>query len=209
MKTTVGSVSRVDEAMILHGMIGLAKGLQRLDGVITVIMYCISSSEVVGYVRGCDKAESLTKVVGAIVPEVTESVDTVIDVVSMRSTRSILNSTAGEARSSNVVVRRESCLDVETHTETAVGVVAICYARCSDGVERIEAVVDIVSREDEARIPHGLAGVVMWSQRVYRVGYIAYPRVSPFFLLTQLHASHMHVVEECLQDWLRPSPWLK
>ncbi|KAF6236709.1 hypothetical protein HO173_005000 [Letharia columbiana] len=55
---------------------------------------------------------------------------------------------------------------IDTHTETAVVVVAIRYATSSDGVERVEAIGGIVSREGEARILSGSGGVVIRSQRV-------------------------------------------
>lgn len=127
MKTIVDIVSRKDGAEILRCMVDLAKGLQRLNGMITVTIYCVSSGEVADYARGSTIAESVTKVIGAIVAQVTESVDTAIDVVSIQSTRSILSSTAGEARGSNVVVRREAGFNVvDPLTETPITVVSIC-----------------------------------------------------------------------------------
>lgn len=61
----------------------------------------------------------------------------------------------------------EAGVDIaDTHTEIAVGVVAICYPRSRGGVDMVEAVVDIVSREEGARILHGLLDVVICSQMV-------------------------------------------
>lgn len=59
----------------------------------------------VGYARGNDVAGGVTEVVGAIVPEAIVSV-TAIDAVGVWSGCSILNSTASEARDSNIVIWR-------------------------------------------------------------------------------------------------------
>lgn len=118
-----------------------------------------------GYPNGSDFDGSVTKIVGIIASETTRTVDIAIDVVDIRSDGSILKRTAGEARSSNSGVWREASFDtVVTHTKAAIVVVAMCYARSSDGVRGFETLVDIISSEDEARILHGLACMFMCPQ---------------------------------------------
>ena len=123
---------------------------------------------IAGHARGGGTAKSEAGGVGAIVSQFTEIGDTAIGVVGMWSDGSTLNSAAGEARSSNVGIWRGAGLDiVVTHTETAAGVVAKCYATI------VEAIINVVSTEHEARIVHGLAGMVIGSPRVDSVGAMA------------------------------------
>ena len=119
----------------------------------------------IGYPSGSEVAESVTKIVAVIASETTRTADIAIDVVDIRSDRSILKRTAGEARSNNSGVWREASFDiVVTHAKAAILVVAMCYATNSDGVRGFETLVDIVSRKDEARILHALACMFMCPQ---------------------------------------------
>lgn len=171
---------------------------------------------VISYARGSDVAESVTIVVGAIGSMATGTADTAVEVdVRIGSDCSFLNGTIGEVRSSNVVVWIDAGIDVVgAWTET---VVVVTCSMGSDGIEWVEAIADIVSRGSEAKTQHSVVGVVICSQSIDSVNakipdWIASspPRGSRpleiclFFCLTQLHASHMHGVEESLHDWLRP-----
>ena len=117
---------------------------------------------VISYARGSDVAESVTIVVGAIGSMATGTADTAVEVdVRIGSDCSFLNGTIGEVRNSNVVVWIDAGIDVVgAWTET---VVVVTCSMGSDGIEWVEAIVDIVSREGEAKTQHGLVGVVICS----------------------------------------------
>ncbi len=75
----------------------------------------------VGYVGGNDVALSVSNVVHAVEPKIT---DTTTDVVGIGSEQSFLKSTIGEATNTNVAVRREASFDiVDTQIEVFVDIV--------------------------------------------------------------------------------------
>ncbi|KAF6236710.1 hypothetical protein HO173_005001 [Letharia columbiana] len=107
-----GVVGRVETGVDVTSRIGAITKLKRNS----------STGALNGGARGSDIADSVTKVVVAIVPEVTGSVDTAIDVVGIWNNRSILKGTTAEARSSNVVVWREACFDIVSDVTGSVDI---------------------------------------------------------------------------------------
>ena len=87
---------------------------------------------------------------------------------------------------------------IDTHTGTAVGVVAIRYATNSDGVERVEAIVGFVSREGEARILFGSGGVVIRSQRVDSVVAVTVDCIGS----SEVASTVMMVIAVVRMDWV-------
>ncbi len=78
----------------------------------------------VGDVGGNDVALSVSSVVGAVGPKVTDTTTGATNVVGIGSEQSFLNSTIGEATSTNIAVRKKAGFDiVDTQIEVSVDIV--------------------------------------------------------------------------------------